>query len=437
MLRYYFFLGIRSLRRNPALTALIVLTLAIGVAASVSTLTILHIMSGDPIPKKSDRLIAPILDNGPLEGYTPGAKPFDHQMSYQDVQNLLASKQGIRRAGLYRVNGVIEPPRKDIGVIDVTGLATNKDFFEMLEIPMLYGQPWRDEDEKASADLIVLSRKTSEKVFGNVNPVGQHIRMFNSDFKVSGVFDTWAPRPKFYSYNGRSEAFTSEEEFIIPLSSAIRHELPHEGNMSCHSSRDAGWQGILKSECTWLHFWFELKSAGDRPALQNYIDNYVADQHKLGRYQRQAPNHLYNVREWLVEMKVIGDDSKLSAWLAFGFLLLCMVNTIGLLLAKFSVRASEVGVRRALGASRAEIFLQFLVETAVVGLAGAVVGIVLAFGALALIALQSKHLAAVAHMDWLMLGVTLLLSVSAAVLAGLLPTWRACQVTPAIQLKSQ
>jgi putative ABC transport system permease protein len=60
---------------------------------------------------------------------------------------------------------------------------------------------------------------------------------------------------------------------------------------------------------------------------------------------------------------VVGKDSKLSAWLAFGFLVLCLVNTIGLLLAKFSVRAAEVGVRRALGASRSEIFRQFLIET--------------------------------------------------------------------------
>jgi putative ABC transport system permease protein len=43
----------------------------------------------------------------------------------------------------------------------------------------------------------------------------------------------------------------------------------------------------------------------------------------------------------------------------------------------------------------------------------------------------------VAHMDWVMLTFTFILSVAAAMLAGLLPTWRACQVTPAMQLKSQ
>jgi putative ABC transport system permease protein len=136
-------------------------------------------------------------------------------------------------------------------------------------------------------------------------------------------------------------------------------------------------------------------------------------------------------------LKLVGKDSKLSAWLAFGFLVLCLVNTIGLLLAKFSVRAPEVGIRRALGASRTDIFRQFLVESAVVGLAGGVLGLLLAFGALALIGMQGTEVAAVARMDLTMLAFTFVLSVLAAILAGLLPTWRACQVTPAIQLKSQ
>lgn len=437
MFSYYFLLGIRSLRRNPALTALMVLTLAIGVAASVATLTILHVMSGDPIPHKSARLFAPILDNGPVEGYLPGELPGDHQLTYKDVVNLLASKQGERRVGLYRVAAVIVPARADLGVVPVEGMAASVDAFAMFEIPFLYGQAWREADDKNAADVVVLSRKTAEKIFGAINPVGQRIHMLGGDFQVVGVHDNWLQRPRFSSFNGRSEAFVTEEEFIVPLSSAIRHETPHEGNMNCRGDRDAGWQALLDSECTWLHFWIELKAASQRADLQNYIDGYVAEQRKLGRYLRHAKNRLFNVREWLSEMRLIGDDSKLSAWLAFGFLLLCLVNTIGLLLAKFSVRASEVGVRRALGASRGQIFMQFLIETSVIGLVGALLGVALAFAALALIGMQSKHLAAVAHMDWSMLGLTFVLSVSAAMLAGLLPTWRACQVTPAIQLKSQ
>lgn len=437
MLSYYFFLGIRSLRRNPALTALMVLTLAIGVAASVSTLTILHVMSGDPIPQKSDRLMTPILDNGPKEGYTLGEKVHDHQLTYKDVVNLLASKQGERRTGLYAITGNVEPSRKDLGVLSFDGLAASADMFSMFDVPFKYGQGWQASEDVSAADVVVLSDKAADKLFGAINPVGQHIRMMGGDYTIVGVTNKWRPQPRFYYYNGSDSAFTDEAEFIIPLSNSIRKENGHAGGMSCSFPKEPGWQGRLDSECTWMHFWFELKTAGQRAELQSYLDNYTSEQRKLGRFQRQAKNGLFNVREFLQEMKVIDDDSRLSAWLAFGFLLLCLVNTIGLLLAKFSVRAAEVGVRRALGASRKDIFIQFLIETSVVGMVGALLGVVLAFGALQLIALQSQALSMVAHMDIAMLGLTFLMTVSAAMLAGLLPTWRACQVTPAIQLKSQ
>jgi putative ABC transport system permease protein len=437
MFSYYFLLGIRSLRRNPALTALMVLTLAIGVAASISTLTILHVMSGDPISHKSDRLITPIFDNGPKEGYTPGEKPHDHQLTYKDVVNLLASKQGERRTGLYWISTNVEPSRKDLGVQGFDGLAATADMFTMFDVPFKYGQGWQDSEDASAADVVVLSDKAAEKLFGAVNPVGQRIRMMNGDYTIVGVTDKWLPQPRFYYYNGSDGAFTDEAEFIVPLSNSIRKETSHAGGMSCAFPKEPGWQGRLDSECTWMHFWFELKTSGQRVDLQNYLDNYTSEQRKLGRFQRQAQNRLFNVREFLQEMKIIDDDSRLSAWLAFGFLLLCLINTIGLLLAKFSVRSGEVGVRRALGASRREIFTQFLIETSVVGMVGALLGVLLALGALQLISLQSKALAMVAHMDMAMLGLTFVMTVSAAILAGLLPTWRACQVTPAMQLKSQ
>jgi putative ABC transport system permease protein len=217
----------------------------------------------------------------------------------------------------------------------------------------------------------------------------------------------------------------------------VRHETQHNGGMSCSQNIGPGFAARLASDCTWITAWVETASSGERSELQSWLDNYAGEQRKLGRLKRNAPNRLFDVPGWMEYTGVVGKDSKLQAWLAFGFLMLCLVNTVGLLLAKFSVRASEIGVRRALGASRTEIFRQFLIETVVVGLVGGVLGLLLAFGALRLIGMTSKAMANLAQMDWEMLGLTFVISVSAAILAGLLPTWRACQVTPAIQLKSQ
>jgi putative ABC transport system permease protein len=436
MFSYYFKLGVRSLRRNPALTALMVITLAVGVAASVSTLTILHMMSNDPIPQKSARLFVPLIDSGSVDGYTPGEKPDDIQISHQDAMNILKSGLGVRRTALYGVASPVEPPRRELPPFTMSGLAPTHDFFAMFDVPFAFGQAWTEADEARGADVVVLSRPMADKLFGDVNPVGKRLNLMGFPFTVVGVTEKWRMLPRVYLLQGGSP-YATGEEFFIPLATAVRHETQHNGGMSCSQNLGPGFAARLISDCTWVTAWIETASSDDRSDLQSWLDNYAGQQRKLGRLKRNAPNRLYDVTGWMEYTGVVGKDSKLQAWLALGFLVLCLVNTVGLLLAKFSVRASEIGVRRALGASRADIFRQFLVETVVVGLAGGVLGLLLALGALQLIGMTGKSMANLARMDWEMLGLTFVISVSAAMLAGLLPTWRACQVTPALQLKSQ
>jgi putative ABC transport system permease protein len=69
--------------------------------------------------------------------------------------------------------------------------------------------------------------------------------------------------------------------------------------------------------------------------------------------------------------------------------------------------------------------------------AGGLLGLLMTWAALWVVRMNPAPYAALARMDWQMLGLTLLLSLVASLLAGLLPAWRACQVTPALQLKSQ
>ena len=439
MFRYYFTLGLRSLRRNPALTTLMVLTLAVGVAASIATLTILHVMSGDPVPSKSKRLLVPLLDVAPANTYIPGERDrYAIQNTYRDATNMQRSGPGVRRTIHYDIGPAVEPARREDPVIDMQGIATTADYFPMFDVPFAYGGAWTAADDERNARVAVLSRKKAEQVFGGVDPVGKRLRLYGNDFTVVGVVGDWNPVPRYpHLINGSGGFFDGEDQVFIPIRTAIELEATPQGNVSCSGSSGAGWKAFIESDCTWVQVWFEMASAADRPAAQAWLDAYAAQEQKGGRLPRHAPNELFNVMEWLDFMKVVKPDNKLAVWLSFGFLLLCMVNTMGLLFAKFSTRAPEVGVRRALGAGRAAIFRQFLVETSVVGIAGGLLGLGLAFGALALIRQSSKDLSAVARMDWEMLAATFAVAVVASLLAGLLPTWRACQVTPALQLKSQ
>lgn len=439
MFRYYLVLGLRSLRRNPALTALMVLILAIGVAASISTLTILHVMSGDPIPHKSKRLLVPLLDVAMARDYVPGKKDFySMQSTYVDTVNYLRSAPAMRKTGIYDVAVSAEPARREDPVIDLTGVATTADYFAMFEVPFKSGAPWSAADDERASRVAVLSRAKAEAMFQNADPLGRSIRIWGEDFRIIGVVGDWRPMPRYTNLiNGSGGYFRGDEDIFVPMSTAVSLEVPGAGNTTCSKDSGVGYKGLIESDCVWIQAWLEVKSESERPAVQAWLDAYAAEQRKGGRLERNAPNRLFNVTEWMDHLEVVRADNKLAVWLAFGFLLLCIVNTMGLLLAKFSTRAAEVGVRRALGAGRAAIFRQFLTETAVVGVAGGLLGLVLAFASLALIRQASRDLSVVANMDLTMLATTFVIAVGASILAGLLPTWRACQVSPALQLKSQ
>ena len=63
MLAYYLKLGLLSIRRNPLMTALMVAAIAVGIGASMSIITVNYVMSGNPIPHKSDQLFHVQLDS--------------------------------------------------------------------------------------------------------------------------------------------------------------------------------------------------------------------------------------------------------------------------------------------------------------------------------------------------------------------------------------
>jgi len=210
-----------------------------------------------------------------------------------------------------------------------------------------------------------------------------------------------------------------------------------DGNNNCNKSPGGGWDAWLQSTCVWLTVWAELPDAAVVQKYRSYLDGYADDQRRAGRYNWAPNNRLRNVMEWLDHQHVVPQETKVSLLVALGFLVVCLVNTIGLLLAKFMRRSQEIGVRRALGASRREIYAQFLAEAAMVGVAGGVLGLLLTAGGVFGIGLVFEpEIAQLAHVDFSLIGLTLLVSIGATVIAAFYPTWRAAQVQPAWQLKS-
>ncbi|HSC46644.1 MAG TPA: ABC transporter permease [Gammaproteobacteria bacterium] len=436
MFIYNLRLALVSLKRDPVLTALMIGAIAVGIGMSTTTLAIYHSMSNDPIAYKSDQLYAVQLDN-----WSPDA-PYDEpnepptQVTYLDAMALMRAAKAEHQNVSFKAALTLQTDNPAIKPDLKLARVTYKDFFGMFDVPFQYGGPWDKAADDGGQQVVVVSQETNEKLFGGGNSVGKEITLNNRRFRIVGVLGKWEPSPKFYDLENGS--FEDMEDVYIPFSLTVPMELHSTGNNSCWGApKDNSFQGYLNSECVWIQAWAELSTPAARADYHQYLDGYVQEQKKLGRFARPLNNHLRDVDEWLKYNKVVSKDSKALVGLSFMFLAVCMLNTIGLILAKFLRRSNEIGLRRALGASRLALFRQYLVETSVVGVSGGLLG--LGLGWLGLLGVRQliSDSSRIAHLDWTMVGVSLLLAVVASMLAGLYPAWRVVRIPPAIYLKIQ
>lgn len=435
MFSYYIDLAGRSLRRNPVLTGLMMLAIALGIGASITMLAVLHNLSGDPLPQRSGGLFHPQLDPRPLKVSSGNAEPPD-DLTYQDAVALYGLPGATRKA-VMSSNWL--PTRRDAPdspLAMVTTRATTGDFFAMFGVPFLYGSGWSAQDDAKHAQVVVISQAINQKLFGGSNSVGQSLVIATKTFRVVGVTADWNPQPRFYDVN--DGAYGKPEGMFLPFFTWL--DLPQDygyGPMNCWGADNgAGQHDPKAATCTWAQFWVQLDSAAQVDSYRAVLRQYSRRQHQSGRFER-APNvRLRGLVDWLDYKHVIPLTVRMQTWIAFGVFLICMVNTMGLMVAKFLRKAGEIGVRRALGASRGHVFNQCLVEAGLIGSCGGLLGVPVAWLGLWMVRQQPVSFASKAQFSMAMLLAALGMAVLASLLAGAWPSWRASRVTPALQVKS-
>ena len=439
MFRYYMKLGALSIRGNPALSALMVAAIGIGIGACMTIMTIHHVMSGNPIPHKSSQLYFVQLDSwSPDEPYDePDVLP--EQSTYIDATGLYAlGKDEFPHVISYKSGRVLEPKNEGELPFQVTSRATTHAFFRMFDVPFLYGAPWDAAADDALERVTVLSRPLAEQVFGSEDPVGRPVVLNGETYRVVGVLADWDPLPKYFDLN--NNPYEEPEQLYLPFTVAVAGEHDSQGNTNCWKPFDGGHEAFLGSECVWIQTWVELPTAADKVRYEDMLEAYVEDQKSLGRFARPMNNRLSDVEEWMQIEEVVDEDVSVLLGLAVLFLVVCLLNTIGLLLAKVMRRGKDISLRRALGASKQSLFAQYITEAGLIGVAGGLLGIVLTW--LGLRGVENlftgmDFIQRLVVMDWSMVALAVALALVSALAAALYPTWRAANVTPASQLRIQ
>jgi putative ABC transport system permease protein len=437
MIGYYVEMALHSLRRNKVLTALMILAIAVGIGASMTTLTIMHLLSGDPLRGRSGQIFYPQLEAAPD---AKGREPHD-VLDYTSAMDLWSAHRADRQALVVNSQVKLRAPSTRLPPFMLSMLSTTSDFFTMFDVPIRFGRSWSADDDAAHARVAVISSELNERLFGGRNSVGETLRLKNSDVRIIGVLAPWRPSPLFYDVAGgrfssgqTADFYTLPEGVITPFFTAL--EI-NDGNFlpfTCWAQPETPGH-LQNASCVWVGLWVQLGDASKVASYRRFLDGYVAQQHSLGRITRTDLTRMRTLTEWLDFNGVVPSDVKLQTSLAFAFLAICLCNVVGLLLAKFLRRGGEIGLRRALGATRRAVFIQCLVEAGVIGALGGLGGLLLTLAGLWLVRQQPVPYADFVHLDTSMFLVTFLLSVGASLVAGLLPAARASLVEPALQLK--
>src|ERR1700722_7100731 len=176
MFSYYVALGIRSLLNQRLITNCMILLIALGVAGTVSTFSLLRAVSSNSFAAKAHRLFTPQIDNHGPE-YMKMYAEIDPVLTLRDVEALRAHDGARLQAAIYKISLSLVPVDPTIDALEANGYAVTLGYFQMLDAPFRFGSAWSKAGNKEGSNEIVIANDLNQKVFHGANRVGQEISL--------------------------------------------------------------------------------------------------------------------------------------------------------------------------------------------------------------------------------------------------------------------
>jgi len=381
----------RMLIRQPALTAVAVGTLAIGIGANAAMLAAVDVLLLRPLPYHDPDRLVMIWEKRQAEGV------FDNTVApadYLDWERMHTVFESIAAQSYlsFDLTGSGEPVR-------LLGAGVSPAFFDLLGVHVAHGRSFRaDETTPGRHRVVVLGHGLWQRRFGgDPSVVGRTITLSGWPTEIIGVLPSTFEFPD------------ATIEMWTPLVLSAGPEPPSRGNH-------------------FLSVYARLKSA-------TTIEQARRDMDRIGAIlSSDYPESNANHGAWVISLRdqLTGPvrSSLLLLLAAVGFvLLIACVNVANLLLARTAGRRGELAIRAALGAGRPRLAGQGLVESLILGMVGGMAAILVAKWSIDL--LRSLRpvglpLVGVQHLglDLRVLGFTFVLAVAASIAVGLLPAWQ-------------
>ena len=390
--------GVRSLLRDKGFAATVMLTLAICIAAYTATFAIVHSVLLRPLPGPNADAIVLMSNQYPKAGVTDQS-----ESSAADYYDRLRVVTALQDQAMFRqedvtleVNGTPE---------QVAAMAVTPSFFRLVGISPARGRAFTaEEGEIGSEYKVVLSHALWQQLYGgDLSAIGRELRLGGTPVTIVGVM------PRDFVF------VNPEVRFWVPLAFTAQQKSQYHSNNWNHIGR-------LKPGATLAQVQAQINALNAAnlerfPAWKDALIN-------AGFYTRVEP-----LQHMLVK------DVEGALYLLWGaavfVLLIGGLNIANLALARWSVRGKEIATRLALGAGRARLSRQLVVENVLVTGAGGIAGVLLGTAllrAVAMIGLDRFPRAQEVRIDATVIVVALGLAVAVGVLVGLVPLASAFRV---------
>ncbi len=400
-------IALDSLRANKTRAALTILGVTIGVAVVVAMAATVDGINGS--------MEDAIRETGPTTFYVfryfQGGVMIDdgseeNQPWRRNPALTLAEADAVRQLpSIFAVtvregtNTAMDAGETHISTVQVVGMSAN--YVQAMGGDITPGRSWTLVEDAAGDRVVVVNDKLAERLFGARDPIGQKVRMAGQQYTVIGVYV-----PPTNLFQGGNESIA-----IIP------HETLRRNFQYWH-----GWMGFLVKPV-------------DGVAIERAMDDVTG---ALRRSRGLRPGQENN-------FSLVTQDAILSIWTkltAVFFAVMIGLSSVGLMVGGVGVvaimmisvteRTREIGVRKALGATRREILWQFLVEAATLTLIGGAIGLALGGGGAWLL---HRFTPVPARVPLWSVVVALLASALTGVMFGLVPANKASRMDPVEALR--
>jgi predicted permease len=418
--------ALRSLRKSPAFTATSVLTLALGIGANTAIFQLLDAVRLRSLPVPDPSSLVRIEIKGGLHGF--GWSENDTALStalWEQIRKQQGAFSGFFawRSGRYAIG------RGDQERL-AEALWVSGEMFPTLGIVPVRGRLFTPDDDRPGCGIsgAVISYALWQSEYGGKDSViGSRIVIFDHPTQVIGVTP-----PSFFGLD-------VGKEFEVALPTCA---LP---------SFVTGDGTLVRPDVFWLQIMGRLKPGWSLQQASSQLETASPGMFEVTAPSGYSAASLDSYRAFKLSaypgsngVSEPGETYDTSLWLLLGttalVLLIACANLANLMLVRASTREKEMAVRLALGASGARVRQQLLLESLVLAVTGAVLGIGLASvfsrTVVKFISTERAPFYLDMHVDWRVLSFSALMAISTCLLFGLAPAFRSSRTEPGLTLKS-